>query len=112
MLVAPVLSSVLFSKRVKEWRNPVMEFLKARYRYSVRWAIEHRSVTVGLAGLWFVAAIYLTLGGVIGSQVLPHLDEGALRVRRTLPPSTGANVGIPLADATSVMLLSVSLCAR
>jgi cobalt-zinc-cadmium resistance protein CzcA len=106
MLVAPVLSSVLFSKGVKEWRNPVMEFLKARYRYSVRWAIEHRSVTVGLASLCLLAAIYLTLGGVIGSEFLPHLDEGSLWVRGTLAPSTGPSEGIRLANQARVLLCS------
>src|SRR3989454_8868642 len=47
VLVAPVVSGVLFSKGVREWHNPVMEFLKTRYRDAVRWAIEHRFVTVG-----------------------------------------------------------------
>ena len=49
MLVAPVLASLFFSKGAHEWRNPVMEFLKTRYRNAVRWAIEHRFVTVGTA---------------------------------------------------------------
>src|SRR6202795_350996 len=37
MLVAPVLASLFFSKGAHEWRNPVMEFLKTRYRVAVRW---------------------------------------------------------------------------
>src|ERR1700676_175935 len=45
ILIAPVLSSMFFSKGVSEWRNPVMEFLKRRYSDAVRWAIEHRLVT-------------------------------------------------------------------
>src|SRR5208282_5491236 len=36
ILVAPVLSSWLFSKGVKEWHNPAMAFLIKRYRASVR----------------------------------------------------------------------------
>ena len=32
ILIAPVLSSWFFSKGVKEWHNPVMEFLIKRYR--------------------------------------------------------------------------------
>ena len=86
ILIAPVLSSVLFNKGVREWHNPVMEFLKRRYRVAVPWAIEHRWVTVGGALVGLVATIYLALGGVIGSEFLPHLDEGALWVRGTLAP--------------------------
>ena len=106
MILAPVLSSVLFSKGVKEWHNPVMEFLKKHYRRAVRWAIEHRFVTVGGAALGFAAAIYLTVGGVIGSEFLPHLDEGALWVRGTLAPSTGPTEGTRLANQARVLLCS------
>src|SRR5260370_456116 len=106
MLVAPVVSSVLFSKGVREWRNPVMEFLKTRYRGAVRWAIEHRFVTVGGAVFGLVVTIYLMLGGVIGSEFLPHLDEGALWVRGTLAPSTGPSEGTRLANQARVVLCS------
>src|SRR6202162_1011149 len=104
MILAPVLSSVLFSKGVKEWRNPVMEFLKTRYRQALKWAVEHRFVTVGAAAVGFAAAIYLTVGGVIGSEFLPHLDEGALWVRGTLAPSTGPDEGIRVANQARIML--------
>ncbi len=106
MLVAPVLSSVLFRKGVSEWHNPVLEFLKTRYRTAVRWAIEHRLVTVGGAAFGFLVAIYLTVGGVIGSEFLPHLDEGALWVRGTLAPSTGPSEGTRLANQARVVLCS------
>ncbi len=92
MLIAPMLSSLFFREGVREWRNPVMEFLKTRYRDAVRWAIEHRFATVGGAVFGLVAAIYLTVGGVIGSEFLPHLDEGALWVRGMLPAPDRAKV--------------------
>jgi cobalt-zinc-cadmium resistance protein CzcA len=113
MLVAPVLSSVLFRKGVSEWHNPVMEFLKTRYREALRWAIEHRPITVGAAGFAFLLAAYLAFGGVIGSEFLPHLDEGALWVRGTLAPSTGPSEGTRLANQARVALCSfpeVSQC--
>src|ERR1700686_2847255 len=106
MLVAPVLSSALFRKGVRERRNPVMEFLKTNYRDAVRWAIEHRFVTVGVAIFCLLIAIYLTLGGVLGSEFLPHLDEGALWVRGTLAPSTGPSEGVRLANQARVLLCS------
>jgi cobalt-zinc-cadmium resistance protein CzcA len=106
MLVAPVLSSLLFSKGVREWHNPVMEFLKKRYRNALRWAIEHRLVTVGGAAIGLAATIFLIMGGVIGSEFLPHLDEGALWVRGTLAPSTGPTEGTRLANQTRIVLCS------
>jgi heavy metal efflux system protein len=106
MLVAPVLSSLFFSKGAHEWRNPVMEMLIARYREAARWAVEHRLVTVGAAVFALCIAMYLALGGVIGSEFLPHLDEGALWVRGTLAPSTGPSEGIRLSNQARVLLCS------
>jgi cobalt-zinc-cadmium resistance protein CzcA len=106
MLVAPVLSSLLFSKDACEWRNPAMEGLIARYRISVRWAVEHRLATMGVAVLGLCGALYLAFGGVIGSEFLPHLDEGALWVRGTLAPSTGPSEGIRLSNQARILLCS------
>src|SRR5467141_3216889 len=83
-----------------------MDYLKGSYRNSVRWAIEHRLVTVGLAGLAMCLTLFLVFGGVIGSEFLPHLDEGALWVRGTLAPSTGPSEGIRLANETRIKLAS------
>jgi cobalt-zinc-cadmium resistance protein CzcA len=106
MLVAPVLASLLFRSGAGEWRNPVMSFLTARYRIAVRWAIERRWLTVSVGVVCLACAIYLALSGVIGSEFLPHLDEGAIWVRGTLAPSTGPDEGIRLANQARVLLAS------
>ena len=57
------------SKGVREWRNPIIEFLETRYRVAVKSAIEHRLVTIGARGaLACSSPIYLTVGGLIGSN--------------------------------------------
>jgi cobalt-zinc-cadmium resistance protein CzcA len=106
MLIAPVLASMFFAKGAHEWRNPVMEAMKTGYRSAVKWAIEHRYVTAGIAVFGLCVALYVSFGGVIGSEFLPHLDEGALWVRGTLAPSTGPTEGIRLANQTRVLLCS------
>jgi cobalt-zinc-cadmium resistance protein CzcA len=106
MLVAPVLASFFFSKGAHEWRNPVMEFLVAKYRHALKWAIGHRWVTVGAALIGLALAIFLAVGGAIGSEFLPHLDEGALWVRGTLAPSTGPSEGIRVMNQARIVLCS------
>jgi cobalt-zinc-cadmium resistance protein CzcA len=106
MLIAPVLASIFFSKGAYEWRNPVMESLKSMYRRTVRWAIEHRLITVSTALFALCIALYLAFGGLIGSEFLPHLDEGALWVRGTLAPSTGPTEGVRLSNQARVLLCS------
>src|SRR5208283_3013107 len=49
VFLVPVLSALLFPHGVKEWRNPVMEFLKDQYRGVVKLAIENRWITFGAA---------------------------------------------------------------
>jgi cobalt-zinc-cadmium resistance protein CzcA len=106
MTVAPALASLLFPRGTREWHNPLMEWLKERYRVALRLAIRLHFVTVAGGILSLGIALYLTLGGVIGSEFLPHLDEGALWVRGTLAPSTGPDEGIRLANQTRVTLCS------
>jgi heavy metal efflux system protein len=106
MILAPVLSSLLFSKGAKEWENPAMEFLRARYRRGAAWAIHHHRFTIGVGVVGLLLAVYLAFGGVIGSEFLPHLDEGALWVRGTLDQSTGPDEGVRVADKARLILCS------
>ena len=106
IVIAPVLSSFAFAKGASEWHNPVMHFVIERYRIAVRWAIRHRAVTVSVAGVLMAFAAYLAFSGAIGSEFLPHLDEGALWVRGTLAPSTGPDEGIRVMNQARKMLCS------
>lgn len=106
MLVAPALASVLFRSGAKEWKNPLVVFLTDQYRKSVSWAIRHRATTLAAAIVMFALTIYLAFGGVIGSEFLPHLDEGALWVRGTLAMSTGPTESARLAQRAREVLCS------
>ena len=106
LITAPVLAAFQFKDGAREWHNVVMERLTAKYRIGVRWAIEHRLTTVGVAVIAFVAAVALMAGGAIGSEFLPHLDEGAIWARGTLAPSTGPTEGTRLMDKCRFILAS------
>jgi heavy metal efflux system protein len=106
ILIAPVMASFAFRKGAKEWHNPIMHFVIERYRIAVRSAIRHRAITVGACVLLVAVANYLAFSGIIGSEFLPHLDEGALWVRGTLAPSTGPDEGIRVANQARVVLCS------
>ena len=106
LLVAPVFSSVFFSQQTREWRNPVLTHVTGGYRAAVRWAVRTRWVTVGAAVICLVAAVWLTASGLIGSEFLPHLDEGAIWARGTLAPSTGPAEGTRLMNQARIILAS------
>jgi cobalt-zinc-cadmium resistance protein CzcA len=104
LFVAPVLCNYLFSREIKEWRNPVLEWLNRSYARSLDWCFDHLKLTLalGLAALGLM--IFLATSGIIGSEFLPHLDEGAIWVRGTLAPSTGPTASIDMAKRARIML--------
>jgi len=106
IVLAPVLCSLFFSKGAKEWQNPAMEYLRERYRRGVRRTIHHHRLTIGLGVAGLVLAIYLAFGGVIGSEFLPHLDEGALWVRGELDQSVGPTESVSVANQARLILCS------
>jgi cobalt-zinc-cadmium resistance protein CzcA len=106
IMIAPVLASFLFRKEIREWHNPVLAWLTEHYQRALRWSIHHRWVTVGTALMTVAGCAYVVLGNMIGSEFLPHLDEGDLWVRGTLAPSTGPSESIRLANQVRVLLAS------
>jgi heavy metal efflux system protein len=93
ILIAPVLASVLFRSGVREWHNPVLTYLTERYRRRLRWCLGHRTLTVGVGLAALGASTILYFSGIIGSEFLPHLDEGAIWARGTLANSTNLTEG-------------------
>jgi cobalt-zinc-cadmium resistance protein CzcA len=106
MLLAPVLASFMFPNGASEWENPVMRWLTNRYRTSSTWAIDHKIVPLTIACGMLALGGFLAFGGVIGSEFLPHLDEGAIWVRGSLAPSTGPTESLAIADKTRIVLSS------
>ena len=106
ILVAPVMGGIAFQKGAKEWKNPMMTWLTDHYRTAVRSAILHRNITLGVSTALFFIAIYLSFGGPIGSEFLPHLDEGSIWVRGTLPPSEGPTPSIDFTNKARLVMAS------
>ena len=104
IVLAPVLASILFTKGAREWKNPVMEYLRERYRHAVTWAIHHHRIVLSGGVCALICAVILAFSGVIGSEFLPHLDEGSMWVRGTLEQSAGPDVSIAVANQARVIL--------
>ncbi|MGO4883015.1 MAG: efflux RND transporter permease subunit [Bryobacteraceae bacterium] len=104
LVAAPVMASLIFTAKTREWRNPALAWLTAGYRTLVGWAIRARWATVGVAVVCLAATVWLASSGLIGSEFLPHLDEGAIWARGTLAPSTGPAEGTRLMNQARLML--------
>src|SRR5215475_12442065 len=104
LFIAPVLCCYLFSREMHEWRNPVLEWLNRTYARSLDWCFDHMKFTLGLGLAGFGLILFFALSGIIGSEFLPHLDEGAIWVRGTLAPSTGPSSSIDMANRARLVL--------
>ncbi len=79
----PVLCSYWFGSGVKEKENRPFEWMKRTYARRLDWCLERPKLTMVLAAIIFGATLLLV--PFIGGEFMPHLDEGALWVRATMP---------------------------
>jgi heavy metal efflux system protein len=79
----PVMCSYWFKKGVREPRNRPFEWIKREYASELRWCLERPWPTMLFATIIFGASLLLI--PFIGGEFMPHLDEGALWVRATMP---------------------------
>ena len=93
IFIVPVLASIFFRGGFKERHNRVMEYLTDAYRKGLRSAIGNRWLIAGVGAVAIAGTAYLGFSGVIGSEFLPHLDEGAIWARGTLANSTSLSEG-------------------
>ena len=68
---------------VHEKENKPFEWVRAKYMVWLDWCLERPWTTMVLAVVIFAASLLLI--PFIGGEFMPHLDEGALWIRATMP---------------------------
>ena len=106
ILVAPVLASLLFRHGTTDWRNPLIDWITRRYRRALTWTVRHHWVMAGVAAAALACSVYLVTGGMIGSEFLPHLDEGSIWAFGTAAPSIGPHEGAEIMNRARITFAS------
>ncbi len=83
LTLLPVLCSWTMRRGVRERRNAAFEAIKRAYAKGLDPCIAHPWRTTAVSALILVASLLLIPG--IGAEFMPHLDEGALWIRATMP---------------------------
>ena len=104
LTLVPVLASFWFKSGVKEKVNRPYEAIKRFYTGKLDWALDHPGWTMIIATLIF--ALSLLLVPFIGGEFMPHLDEGALWVRATMPYTISFDEASKLAPQMRDILMS------
>jgi cobalt-zinc-cadmium resistance protein CzcA len=83
--ISPALSSMLFGRHVSEIETPLVRVLHRAYRPAIAWVLGRRGLALAImAGILIAAA---AMGGGLGLEFLPKLEEGNLWIRATMPLS-------------------------
>jgi cobalt-zinc-cadmium resistance protein CzcA len=104
LIIAPVLCSYLFGPGLRERPNPLMKFLERWYARGLRWCLGHRRAVLWNSAGLLVAMLAIGGSGVLGSEFLPNLNEGAIWARGVLPRSTGPTLGAEVAKKVRLIL--------
>jgi cobalt-zinc-cadmium resistance protein CzcA len=83
LTLVPVLASYWFKSGVREHVNRPFEWIRRIYGHQLAWCLDRPKFTVFVAIIIFGATLLLV--PFIGGEFIPHLDEGALWVRATMP---------------------------
>src|SRR5271169_1293686 len=99
----PVMCAYWFKRGVHERENKPFEWVRRKYSVQLVWCLDHPRTTMFVASLIFAASLLLV--PFIGGEFMPHLDEGALWVRATMPYTVSFDTASKLSPEVRNILL-------
>ncbi|MBW3660561.1 MAG: efflux RND transporter permease subunit [Gemmatimonadetes bacterium] len=89
LTLTPMLSS-RFLRHVETRRNPAyakigqsLDWIEARYKVGLDWALEHRGLTMGIAGIAIVVGLVFFV--LLPKELTPQVDESAFVIASEAP---------------------------
>jgi heavy metal efflux system protein len=96
LTLVPVLATYVFRQGCRAWKNPLVLFMTRQYEVVLRgllrrgWAVILMTLVILGGTAW--------LSTKLGSEFLPHLDEGVVWVRAKLPPGISVEKSAEVAN--------------
>ncbi|MBY0434155.1 MAG: efflux RND transporter permease subunit, partial [Cyclobacteriaceae bacterium] len=85
LTLVPILCSLLLRKNVRERENIFVKGIHKVYEPALHFMMEHPRKSIGVAAVLLFISIFSFR--FVGSEFLPHLNEGSIYVRSTMPLS-------------------------
>jgi cobalt-zinc-cadmium resistance protein CzcA len=89
--ISPALSAILLRGKLSEHDTPLVGLIRKMYKPALNVALANRIITLGGAALLLVVAFLAGKG--LGTEFLPHLEEGNFWIRATMPESISLEAG-------------------
>jgi cobalt-zinc-cadmium resistance protein CzcA len=99
----PVMCAFWFKKGVHENVNKPYEWVHDQYAVLLEWCLDHPKTT--MIGSTLIFAATMLLAPFIGGEFMPHLDEGALWIRATMPYTVSFNTASKFSPQVRNILL-------
>jgi cobalt-zinc-cadmium resistance protein CzcA len=104
LTLLPVLCAWFMRNGVRERRNAAFEAIKSAYTRGLDFCLAHPYGTTLASALLFLGSLLLIPR--IGAEFMPHLDEGALWVRATMPYTISFDESAKIAPQVRQILAS------
>jgi len=101
----PVLAVVFLARgRVKDAKDPVTDFLSAKYKLIMEKALEKRKV---ILAVFFVLILGAAVGfNFLGKEFVPPLDEGAIMASTVMLPETSLEESVKMGQRIEKIFMS------
>ncbi|CAA2143031.1 efflux RND transporter permease subunit [Hyphomicrobium sp. ghe19] len=101
--ITPVLISYLVPHNVRGVETLTVRVLRRVYSPLLRWSLFHRRTMVLIALSFLALSVFVATR--LGSEFLPHLEEGNLWIRASMPPTIALEEGEPMVHKMREILL-------
>ncbi len=85
LTLVPLLCQILLAKNVREKDNILVSGLEKTYKPTLNWSLTKPKLSITVAVS--VLLVSLLIGGTLGTEFLPQLNEGSIYVRASMPQS-------------------------
>ncbi len=98
--VVPVLATFLFRGKLTEFHNPLLEVVRKNYLPSLARAVHKPKKAIMIAAV--IVGADIVMARFVGTEFLPHLDEGSIWMRMSMPASISLKEAESLVDGVHV----------
>ena len=88
----PVISALMFKKKVKEKESPIITYAKKYYVPLLKKILNKKFAVAGIAAAF--VAISIIIFPFLGSEFIPQLDEGAIAIQVLRMPSASLTTAV------------------
>ena len=85
LTLVPLLCFMLLKKNVRERDNKLVTGVEKTYRPTVLWSLQKPKLSILISVT--ILIVSLLIGGTLGTEFLPQLNEGSIYVRASMPQS-------------------------